>query len=99
MTKTIELKDDDFAFIMESQAPFTDDLHHTIKIFAGEEQIGLCSDVSIHVPKDGKPKIEITFIGSDLDEVDKLVLSKHLKDRVNKYAELLRKIPGTIIHS
>ena len=99
MTKTIELKEGDFAFVLESRDPNTDGVPYIVKLFAGEEQIGLCSDIAIHVPKDGRPKIEITFIGNDLDATDKFILSKHLKNRVNKYAELLRKIPGIIVNS
>jgi hypothetical protein len=99
MSKTIELNEGDFAFVMEFKGPSIDGSQHIIKLFAGEEQIGLTSNISIHIPKSGEPKIEVSFIGSDLNEADKLVLSKHLKNRVNEYAKLLHKIPGIVVHS
>jgi len=99
MSKIIELKDGDFAFVMESRVPDINGNAFTIKLFAGEEQIGLYQDLSIIIENHEHPKIEVTFIGGKLKEADRLILSKHLKDRIRRYVGLLRKIPGIMVRS
>lgn len=97
MTKIIELNENNLTLTIEPKGLSIDGPDNTIKLFVDEEQIGLYNDILIHIPKNKNPEIKISFIGSDLKESDKLILSNHLKNRISKYAALLRKIPGIVV--